>query len=64
MRAIASSTIAAARPAGQRPWGRSPASGKHASAEFAGTFRIEHGQIAEVRLVWDNVSLLKQLGHM
>lgn len=41
-----------------------PASGKRASAEFAGTFRIEHGRIAEVRLVWDNVSLLKQLGHM
>lgn len=41
-----------------------PPSGKRASAEFAGVFRIEDGRIAELRLVWDNVSILTQLGHM
>ena len=46
------------------PMGRFPASGKRVSAEFAGVFRIEDGRVAEARLVWDNVSLLKQLGHM
>lgn len=41
-----------------------PASGKRMSVEFAGVFRIEDGRLAELRLVWENVSVLKQLGHM
>lgn len=41
-----------------------PASGKRMSVEFAGVFRIEDGRLAELRLVWDNVSVLTQLGHM
>jgi len=40
------------------------ASGKLVSVEFAGVFRIEDGRIAGVRLVWDNVTLLRQLGHL
>ncbi len=41
-----------------------PASGKRMSVEFSGVFRIEDGRIAELRLVWDNVYVLRQLGHM
>jgi len=40
------------------------ASGKRVSVEFAGVFRMEDGRIADVRLVWDNVTLLRQLGHL
>ncbi|HXW08392.1 MAG TPA: ester cyclase [Vicinamibacterales bacterium] len=40
------------------------ASGKRASAEFSGVFRIEAGRITNVRLVWDNFTLLQQLGHL
>jgi steroid delta-isomerase-like uncharacterized protein len=40
------------------------ASGKRVSVEFAGVFRMEHGRIADIRLVWDNVTLLRQLGHL
>jgi steroid delta-isomerase-like uncharacterized protein len=40
------------------------ASRKRVSVEFAGVFRMEDGRIADVRLVWDNVTLLRQLGHL
>lgn len=46
------------------PMGPFPASGKRVAAEFAGVFHIEDGRIADLRLVWDNVSVLKQLGHL
>lgn len=46
------------------PMGPFPPSGRAASVEFAGIFRIDGAHIAEVKLVWDNVALLSQLGHL
>jgi steroid delta-isomerase-like uncharacterized protein len=46
------------------PMGPFPASGKRVACEFAGIFRIEDDRITHVRLTWDNVSLLSQLGHI
>ena len=46
------------------PMGPFPPSGRAASIEFAGIFRLDGERIAEVRLVWDNVALLGQLGHL
>lgn len=44
--------------------GRFPPSGKRTTVDFAGMFRIEDGRIAELRLTWDNLSILMQLGHL
>jgi predicted ester cyclase len=41
-----------------------PPSGARASVEFSGILQIRDGRIAEMKVVWDNVSLLTQLGHM
>lgn len=46
------------------PMGPFPPSGRAASVEFAGIFRLDGEHVAEVRLVWDNVALLGQLGHL
>jgi steroid delta-isomerase-like uncharacterized protein len=46
------------------PIGPFPPSGRAASVEFAGIFRLEGERIAELKLVWDNVGLLVQLGHL
>jgi steroid delta-isomerase-like uncharacterized protein len=40
-----------------------PPSGKRAEVEFGGIFRIEAGRITQLRLTWDNMALLAQLGH-
>ncbi len=40
-----------------------PPSGKRARFDFAGVFRGEDGRIAEMWIVWDNVTVLSQLGH-
>lgn len=40
-----------------------PPSGKQAAVEFGGVFRIEGGRITQLRLTWDNLALLAQLGH-
>jgi hypothetical protein len=32
--------------------------------EFGGVFRIEGDRIAQMRLTWDNMTLLAQLGHL
>ena len=45
------------------PMGPFPPSGKRARFDFAGVFRVEDGRIAEMWLVWDNVTVLSQLGH-
>ncbi len=45
------------------PMGPFPPSGKRARFDFAGVFRIEDGRIAEMWIVWDNVTVLSQLGH-
>ena len=46
------------------PMGPFPPSGRHASVEFGGVFRIEGDRIAHMRLTWDNLTLLSQLGHL
>lgn len=46
------------------PMGPFPPSHERASLEFCGILRIRDGRIAEIRVVWDNVDLLTQLGHM
>jgi predicted ester cyclase len=46
------------------PIGPFPPSGRAASVEFAAIFRLEGERIAELSLVWDNVALLVQLGHL
>ncbi|MGY1671988.1 ester cyclase [Geodermatophilus sp. SYSU D00710] len=46
------------------PMGPFPPSGKKARFDFAGVFRVEDGRIAEMWLVWDNVTVLSQLGHL
>ncbi|WP_448642607.1 ester cyclase [Geodermatophilus sp. URMC 63] len=46
------------------PMGPFPPSGEKASSDFAGVFRVRDGRIAEMWLVWDNVTVLSQLGHL
>jgi len=46
------------------PFGPFPASGKFCSTDFGGVFRVQDGQIAELWVTWDNLSLLIQLGHI
>jgi predicted ester cyclase len=47
----------------QGPIGPFPASGRKAEFDFGALFRIEHGKIAEWWVTWDNVTILKALGH-
>ena len=44
--------------------GEFPASGKRATADYIAIYRIENGVIAEAWVAWDNLSVLRQLGHM
>jgi steroid delta-isomerase-like uncharacterized protein len=46
------------------PMGPFPPSGEKARFDFAGVFRIRDARIAEMWLVWDNVTVLSQLGHL
>lgn len=48
----------------QGQMGPFPPTGKHADVDFAAILRIADGRIAEMWVVWDNVSMLTQLGHM
>jgi steroid delta-isomerase-like uncharacterized protein len=48
----------------QGAMGPFPPSGRRARFDFAGVFRIEDGRIAEMWVVWDNVTVLSQLGHL
>lgn len=41
-----------------------PPSGKRMVLEFSSIFRIEEGKIAEMWVIWDNMSALTQLGHV
>lgn len=41
-----------------------PATGKKVVVESSGFFRIRDDRIAELWIVWDNVSALTQLGHL
>lgn len=46
------------------PLGPFPASGERVDLDFAGILRLEEGRIAEMWVVWDNLSMLTQLGHL
>lgn len=46
------------------PMGPFPPSGRGLACEFCGIFRIEEERIVHLRLTWDNVSILTQLGHL
>lgn len=46
------------------PMGPFPASDKAVDLDFSGWFRFENGKIAEMWVTWDNVTLLRQLGHL
>jgi len=41
-----------------------PPTERTVAVEFSGVFRVEGDRIAEVRLTWDNLSVLGQLGHL
>ena len=46
------------------PMGPFPPSGRRLELEFAGMFTIRDDRIAHLRLTWDNLSALIQLGHL
>ena len=46
------------------PLGPFPATGRTVDLDFAGILRVEDGRIVEMWVVWDNVDMLTQLGHM
>ena len=48
----------------QGPMGPFPASGGDIDMEWAGIIRIAGGRVAELWAVWDNLSMLMQLGHL
>ena len=48
----------------QRPIGSLPASGRRIEFDWAAMFRMEAGKIAEWWVTWDNIAILRALGHM
>lgn len=46
------------------PLGPFPASGKRVDLDFAAILRLEDARIAELWVVWDNLSMLTELGHL
>lgn len=44
--------------------GEYPASGRQLRADYLAIYRIEHGRVAEAWAEWDNLSGLRQLGHL
>jgi steroid delta-isomerase-like uncharacterized protein len=46
------------------PIGPLPASGARTQFDFGALFRMADGKIAEWWITWDNVTILRQLGHM
>jgi steroid delta-isomerase-like uncharacterized protein len=48
----------------QGPMGPFPPSGAKAQFDFGAVFRIARGKIAEWRVTWDNMTVLRQLGHL
>jgi steroid delta-isomerase-like uncharacterized protein len=48
----------------QGPLGPFPPSGRRARFEFGAVFRVERGKIAEWWVTWDNMALLRALGHL
>jgi len=48
----------------RRPMGPFPPSGRKAQFDFGAVFRIEGGKIAEWWVTWDNMPILRALGHL
>jgi len=48
----------------QGPIGPLPPSGRKAQFDFGAVFRIDGGKIAEWWVTWDNMTILRQLGHL
>src|ERR1700756_5732844 len=48
----------------QGPMGPFPPSGRKAQFDFGAVFRIEGGKIVEWWVTWDNVTILRALGHV
>ena len=48
----------------QGPMGPFPPSGRRAQFDFGAVFRIEGGKIAELWVTWDNMTILRALGHL
>lgn len=46
------------------PFGPYPPSGERLSLDFGSVMRMERGRIAEMWVVWDNLTALTQLGHV
>lgn len=46
------------------PLGPFAASGKRVDLDFAAILRLEDARIAELWVVWDNLSMLTELGHL
>ena len=46
------------------PMGAFPATGGRVDLDFAGILRFDGGKIAEIHVVWDNLGMLVQLGHL
>jgi len=46
------------------PMGPFAPSGRRLSCEFAGMFRVKDDRLVQLRLTWDNVGALAQLGHL
>lgn len=46
------------------PMGPFPPSGRKATFDFGAVFRIEGGKIAEWWVTWDNMTILRALGHL
>ena len=48
----------------EEPMGSFPASGKKVESKFLSLFRLEEGKIVELWVEYDNLAMLKQLGHL
>ena len=48
----------------QGPMGPFPPSGRKAQFDFGSVFRIDNGKIAEWWVTWDNMTVLRHLGHL
>ena len=46
------------------PMGPFPASGRKVQFDFGAMFRIDSGKIAEWWVTWDNMKILRSLGHL
>lgn len=44
-------------------WGPLPPTNRYFEVDFTAWFRIASGKIAELWVTWDNVTVLRQLGH-